>query len=235
MTKDTFIRARHTVAGALFPMLALAAAVVVGACSDTTGSSGAPASVQVVSGDSQSAVVETPLALPLVVVVHDSNDKPVIGAQVKFLTSDSGTFSAATATTDTLGQASTTFTPGKRAVSVVVSASVTGIPSATFAVTATPAPPSDVAKVSGDGQAGPDGATLAAPFVIQVLDEFGNPVAGVAVTWTASAGTFAQSDGVTDVNGQARAVLQLANASGSETVTAHIAGASDVTFTATAQ
>src|SRR5689334_17150048 len=104
MTKDTFIRARHTVAGALFPMLALAAAVVVGACSDTTGSSGAPASVQVVSGDSQSAVVETPLALPLVVVVHDSNDKPVIGAQVKFLTSDSGTFSAATATTDTLGQ-----------------------------------------------------------------------------------------------------------------------------------
>ena len=219
----------------LIPVTALVVAVVSAACSDSTGSSGVPASVQVVSGDSQKAVVATQLALPLVVVVRDSNDKPVPGVSVKFLTSDSGTFSAATATTDSLGQVSTQFTPGKRATNVVVSASVTGVSSATFSVTATPAPPSDLAKVSGDGQSGSDGTALAAPLIIQVLDEFGNPVAGVAVTWTTTAGTFSQADAVTDINGEAKAVLTLGSSSGSETVTAHITGASDVTFTATAQ
>jgi hypothetical protein len=230
-----FFRVRHTVACTLAPALTFATAMIAGACSDSTGSSGVAASVQVVSGDSQSAVVATPLGQPLIVVVRDSNDKPVVGVQVRFLTSDSGSFSAATVTTDTTGEATTTFTPGKKASTVVVSATVPNILSATFTVTATPAAPSDLAKIAGDNQTAADGTAIAAPIVVQVLDSFGNPVAGVAVTWTTSAGTFVQADAVTDSNGEAKAVLTVAGSSGAETVTAHISGASDVTFTETAQ
>ena len=230
-----FFRVQHTRACSLAPMTALVVATALGACSDSTGTTGAPAFVQVVRGDSQSAIVKTALALPLVVVVRDSSDAVLPGVQVKFLTSDSGTFSSATVTTDSLGQAKTTFTPGKKAVPIVVSATVAAIPSATFTVTATPAAPADLAKVSGDGQAAPDGTALAAPFVVQVLDEFGNPVAGVAIAWTSTAGTFSEADGVTDANGEAKAMLTVGSSSGSETVTAHVSGASDVTFTATAQ
>lgn len=217
------------------PALALVAAAIFGACSDSTGSSGVPATIQIVSGDSQSAVVATALAQPLVVAVRDSNDKPVGGVQVAFLTSDSGAFSAKTATTDSLGQASTTFTPGKRAGSVVVSASVPGVLSAAFAITATPAAPTNFSRVSGDAQSASAGSTLTAPFVVQTLDQYGNPVVGVAVTWTTTDGSFIEADAVTDINGQAKAVLTLGGSPGTETVTAHVAGDTDVTFTATAK
>ena len=235
MSLNKVLGVRHSRSCGLVPLAVLVAAAAAGACSDSTGSSGVPATVQVVSGDSQSAVVATQLAQPLVIVVHDSNDKPVTGVSVKFLTSDSGSFSAATATTDTLGQATTLFTPGKKAGSVVVSASVAGITSATFQVNATPAAPSDLSKASGDAQTGADGTALAAPLVVQITDEFGNPVAGVAITWTVTGGTLSSADAVTDANGEAHAVLTLGASSGSETVTAHIAGATDVTFTETAQ
>ncbi|HEY2825636.1 MAG TPA: Ig-like domain-containing protein [Gemmatimonadales bacterium] len=236
MTMQSFFRVRHSRVCSLAPAAALIVAAVAGACSDSTGSSGVPATVQIVSGDSQSVIVGSALAQPLVVIVRDSNDKVVAGVAVTFLSSDSGTFTATAVTTDSVGQATTTFTAGKRAVPIVVSASVTGIASATFEITATPASPADVAKVSGDGQSGPDGASLSAPFIVQVLDGFGNPIVGVSVTWSSSGGTFVSTDAVTDANGEAKAVLTLGSSSGQETVTAHVAGVTtDATFTATAQ
>ena len=48
--------------------------------------------------------------------------------------------------------------------------------------------PPQIVIVSGNNQTGNPGAPLSQPFVVQVLDEFGNPAAGVAVTFTAPPG-----------------------------------------------
>ncbi|HEY2825635.1 MAG TPA: Ig-like domain-containing protein [Gemmatimonadales bacterium] len=188
------------------------------------------------SGDSQRVTVGTPFALPLIAAAYDANSKPVPGVAITFLASDAGTFSSSTATTDAAGRVQVTYTPGKVAGPVIVSASAPSLLSAAFDLTAAPAPPSDAAKSSGDQQAAAAGTVLATPFMVHVLDQYGNAVSGAAVTWTASAGaSFTKTDQVTDNNGDAKAFLKLGNTPGVETVTAHVAGVTDVVFTATAQ
>ena len=95
-------------------------------------------------------------------------------------------------------------------------------------------PPAAVLSLAGDTQADSVGAPLDAPFVVRVVDAAGASVPGVFVEWTASAGTLSQTVDTTDANGQATTVLTLPPTSGTVTVTAHVDGLTDVTFTATA-
>src|SRR5262245_34557201 len=48
-----------------------------------------------------------------------------------------------------------------------------------------PSAPTTIEMVAGSGQSGVVGQQLAQPLVVRVLDQSGNPVAGVVVTWTA--------------------------------------------------
>ncbi len=98
----------------------------------------------------------------------------------------------------------------------------------------TPAPATRIIAVSGSGQAGSPGATLAHSLVVSVQDAFGNGVAGVVVNWSASSGGFVTPTSVTtNVGGQLSATWIVGSASGTQTATATIPGGAHVTFTVT--
>ena len=93
-----------------------------------------------------------------------------------------------------------------------------------------------LAKVSGDNQQGLASAQLARPFVVSVLDEDGEAIAGVVVTFsvTAGGGTLSTATTATDANGRARSTLTLGSDLGTNTVEATVEGLEPVTFTAAA-
>ncbi|MCL5262829.1 MAG: Ig-like domain repeat protein, partial [Acidobacteria bacterium] len=94
---------------------------------------GAAATLAATSGVGQSAVIGTAFANPIVVTVLDSSDIPVPNATVTF----SGTglsFSPATVSTNSSGEASTTATPTQGGA-LTGTAAVTGATSATFGET----------------------------------------------------------------------------------------------------
>jgi len=102
----------------------------------------------------------------------------------------------------------------------------------TMLVVTTAATPASLAYVSGNNQSGPAGAALPNPLVVKVTDSSGNPIAGVTVSFTVTAGggTIAPASAITGVNGQASAGWVL-GASGN-TASASVSGVSPVTFSA---
>ena len=84
--------------------------------------------------------------------------------------------------------------------------------------------PSEVVIISGDNQQGAPGATLAHPLVVEVRDQFGNPLPGAAVTFTVIAGDgklserFAIEEATTDASGRAERTLALGPDPGTNTV-----------------
>ena len=192
-----------------------------------------------VSGDGQEGTVGDALPEPFIVSVSDEDGKAIAGAVVTFsVTTGGGTLSATTAITDANGRARSTLTLGSDAGINTVSATIEGLESETFTATAIEQTPHSLAKVSGDGQEGTAGLALAAPFVVSVLDEDDEAVAGVVVTFavTAGEGILSATTATTDVNGQATTTLTLILGSDTETntVSATIEGLEPVTFTATA-
>jgi hypothetical protein len=111
------------------------------------------------------------------------------------------------------------------------------IPDTTSAFTITTAAAGVLTQVSGSGQTGVANTPLAAPFVVMVTDDFGNPVSGVTVTWVVAVGGGSMSapTSVTDASGQASSTFTLPTGSGGlSTVEASVAGlaGSPVNFSA---
>ncbi|MES2124412.1 MAG: Ig-like domain-containing protein [Gemmatimonadota bacterium] len=94
----------------------------------------------------------------------------------------------------------------------------------------------NVTIASGSSQSGIVGAALAAPLVVKVTDEDGDPVSGATVSFTTSSnGTLGSSTATTDAQGMAQTTFVLGPAAGSQTVTASVNGVSTpVTFSFTA-
>jgi outer membrane autotransporter protein len=90
-------------------------------------------------------------------------------------------------------------------------------------------PPSALRIISGNGQQGLLGQPLAQPLVVEVVDETGTPVAGVAVEWTVTRGQ-ASITTATDVDGRARAFVTPRSV-GPIDVRASAANLDPVTFT----
>lgn len=123
--------------------------------------------------------------------------------------------------------------PGTNAIRVTVTGTSLF---ANFTATANAGQPALMAVVSGDGQSGLPGATLA-PFTVRVTDEIGNPLPGVTVLWTDSnaGGTFGNAETTTDINGRATAAYRLPSLPGPVPIRADVPGTSvSTTFTATA-
>ncbi|MEA2722932.1 MAG: hypothetical protein QOH59_703 [Gemmatimonadales bacterium] len=105
-------------------------------------------------------------------------------------------------------------------------------------VTVTPLP-TQLQKISGDGQTGPAGATLPAPLVVQVNDAGGTPVQGRTVTFTVTDGDGSTGTGtaVTGSNGQASTTFTTGSVAGAaQRVSVTVAGtALSAAFTAVAE
>ena len=94
--------------------------------------------LEIVSGNNQSATEEEALANPLIVQVNDQNGDPFQGATVTFSVSpNDATLGTTTATTDSDGRAQTTLTLGETVGNYTVTASVTDLTDVEFTATAT--------------------------------------------------------------------------------------------------
>ncbi len=194
-----------------------------------------PHALRIVSGAGQEGQPGALLAGSLVVEVRDENGDLLEGTPVTFtVTSGGGTLTAATVTTDSTGKAAATLTLGNRPGPNTVEATVAGLEPVTFTATGL-AMPRTLTTFSGQELEGPAGSALSEPFVVEVRDQVGGPLAGAQVTFTVTSGggTLTAAAVMTDSMGRAAATLTLGSQPGPNIVEVRVAELEPVTFTAT--
>jgi hypothetical protein len=158
---------------------------------------GPPASLTIVSGDQQQAIVGTELANPLVVKVLDANGNPVQGQTINFrVTAGGGSVFAGASSTNADGIAQERWTLGTVAgadqtveARAVDNSTGQALVFATFHATGVPDAASAL-KVAGQPAAtAQSGVPLSPQPTVQVTDKYGNGVhrSGVQVTATIAA------------------------------------------------
>ena len=196
-----------------------------------------PRALRRVSGDRQEGLPGALLADSLVVEVRDQYGDLLEGAQVTFTaTTGGGTLTSATVMTDSMGRAATLLTLGSRQGRNTVVATVADVWRVTFRATGLPIP-GTLTRFPGEELEGPAGSALAEPFIVEVRDQVGSPLAGAVVTFsvTAGGGTLSVATDTTDAEGLAATLLTLGEELGANSVVATVAGLEPVTFTATAE
>ena len=187
-----------------------------------------------ISNDNQSGFAGEALANPFIVEIRDQFDDPLEGVTVAFAVSaGDGALSPATATTDANGQAESTLTLGNDPGGNTVMVSVEGIAEiVTFNAEASipQSEPTTLLIVSGENQTGLTGEMLMTPVVVEVRDQYGDPMEGVTVTFTVTAGdgTLSTITATTDANGQAEITLTLGGDPGTNTVDFNVEGIAEI-------
>jgi hypothetical protein len=157
-------------------------------------------------GGGQSAPVTTTLPQQLQIQALNSLRAPVPGVAVSFSDGGAGgTFGNPTATTNSSGTASTSYTMPKKAGNVSITASASTYVSTALTVTAVAGPPASIGLLSGGGQSGTVATQLAAPAVVRLEDVYGNLVSGIPVQFTdnGAGGSFSANPVLTGVSGTA--------------------------------
>ena len=194
-----------------------------------------PDSLEIVSGDNQRIAVNQRSA-PMIVHVTDEDGDDLEGIVVSFsMRGGSGTLTPRSAETDRLGEAEAELLP-RAAGTYFITARVVGVTSVTFTINVGNLA-DDIEIVSGNNQSGDPGTELDDPFVVEVLDDDGDTVSGVTVTFsvTDGGGSLSATSDTTDSRGRAETYLTLGDEPGRNTVRASVSGVSTrVTFTATA-
>lgn len=178
------------------------------------------------SGDAQTGTVDQELADPLRVLVT-LNGAPEPGRTINWTALD-GDVAPATSVTAADGIASTSWTLGTAAGAQGARATLSGASGSpvTFSATGTAGAAAALVKVSGDDQGGRISTAAGAPIVVQVNDQFGNPVGGTTVTFAVTNGS-ADLAGLTDdtgADGRAQQTFAFGATPGSITITATSAG-----------
>jgi hypothetical protein len=224
--------------------------LMVVACSDTPvdptllTSGTVPGTLVVNDGDGQSAVVGTAVATAPSVIARDTSNAPVQGIPVTFaVQSGGGNITGASQTTDASGVArvgSWTLgtTAGTNTLTATVALSGVTLAAVTFTATGLADAASQVAVNGGNNQSAWAGTAVGTAPSVVVQDQFGNPVAGVAVTFavTGGGGSLTGANQTTGTNGVASVgSWTLGTTAGTNTLTATSAGlsGSPATFTAT--
>jgi hypothetical protein len=145
-------------------------------------------------GNGQKATVATTLPIPMQVQIIDHyTGAPTSGVSVTFSDGGKGgTFSNPTSMTDNTGTVSTEYTLPSKAGSSTITASATGFQPATLAEVGVAGPATKLVNDGGGAQTAPVLTTLPTSLGILAEDQFNNPVAGVAVTFSdgGAGGTF---------------------------------------------
>ncbi|MEZ4363474.1 MAG: Ig-like domain-containing protein [Kofleriaceae bacterium] len=190
---------------------------------------GAPASLSIVSGDPQSAVVDAAFA-PLVVAVHDAHGNVVPGATVTFTAPGAGATASVdgSADTDGLGVATAAATAGTVAGSYTVVASLGALAPVSFTLQNLPGAPASLALVGGGDQSAVVTTPFGSPIAVRVLDAHGNPVPGATVTFTppgaGASATLSASVVTSDASGVAQISATANTVAGAYAVGVAVAG-----------
>ena len=184
---------------------------------------GPPSVLTSLSPDTQSAPAGGTLSDSLRVRVLDRYGNGVPRATVHFTPRpNAGHVSPDSVASDSLGRAATRFILGLRvAVTDSVAVSVAGITPRWFLVSALL--PSDArVTLEGDGQVGTVAEQLANPLSVLVTTAAGEPVAGVPVSWAATAGQLVDPGAVSGADGKATAGFILGTTATTHVVTARV-------------
>lgn len=209
-----------------------------------------PASLQVFSGNNQSANAGAMLAQPLVVQVSDSSGSKLQGVTVTWSvtqpSASAATVNPTSSTTDANGKASTNVTLAASATGNVQVTATVGSLTQSFSITATAVTPplSSLTIVSGNNQSAPQGMAFSTPLAVMATLASGSAASGVPVQFaiTGGSGTLAASGGAatqsvvvpTGSNGQASVTATAGSSSGTLTVVASVSGFSQTqTFSLT--
>jgi hypothetical protein len=217
--------------------IATTALVVAAGCSDSNSTSPTSVATSITANSTtngQTGAVGTPLALPLSVLVDDQSGAPLSNASVTWtVVSGGGSVASSTSTTDASGTATILWTLGPTVGVDSVKGTIGNGTSVTFTATATVGPVSALRITSGGSQSVAAGATTA-PLVVQVIDQFANPIANATVTWAVQGGgSLSASSSTTDATGTAQVTLTTDPAPTSYTVTAATGNITPVTFSIT--
>jgi hypothetical protein len=180
-------------------------------------------------GNNQTGVEGTTLPTPLTVLAK-SNGTVVAGLSVTFKDNKAGgTFTPATAVTNSSGIATTSYTLPPTAKTVTITAGAVGYTSATF--TETSIASGKIITVSGgNNQTGAAGSTLPTPLSISALNN-GVPVAGLSVSFVdGKKGSFSPNPAITNSSGIASTSFTLPTTAGAVTVTAGSVGYTSASF-----
>jgi uncharacterized protein with beta-barrel porin domain len=200
--------------------------------------------LSIISGNNQQGNAGQLGDEPLVVELRDGTaaNEPIANATIAWnVASGDATLNGTPSTTGLDGRTSVQFQYGAPGASDIVATHATGA-TATFTVTALEA---TLALTSGDGQSGLTGTKADLPLVVTLRDGFGQPMALVQITWTATGSGYldpavhAQTvNTLTDNSGQAQVPLYFDVPAGPITITATPepmtgGGPAPVVFTAT--
>jgi adhesin/invasin len=216
--------------------ITLGLAVAIAACSkDVTAPLVGNGITADAASNNQTTSAGHALTLPVAVHVTDQNGNPIANVTVTWTVVDgAGTTATQSSATDASGAASTTWTLDTLARVDSLQASIFAGTSVFITATGMPNAPVAEMKMSGDAQTDASGS-MSAPFVIKVVDQFGNPVAGVAIAWAETgSGTLSAVSTITDANGMSSVTLQL-GATGAYMVTATAGALAVATFSVVAQ
>jgi len=174
--------------------------------------------------------------------VLDGAAKPVSGVTVTFSpVSGGGSVTGGRVTTDAAGGAEVgSWTMGTGAGLNQLRAEVAGVSPVVFEATAVAGPAASVASTAGNGQSAAENTEVAVAPTVRVEDAYGNPVAGLSVTFAVASGggTIGTVSPSTDANGSASVESWTLGASpGANLLTATVAGSgitgNPVSFSAT--
>ncbi|HEX5724471.1 MAG TPA: Ig-like domain-containing protein, partial [Longimicrobiaceae bacterium] len=204
------------------------------------------AGLEPVGGALRAGAPGLPLADSLAVRLRAGDGTPLAGVVVIWVAAEGGgAVSPLTSTTGPDGVARTAWTLGPGAGAQRAEAFAAGEQAGFVANGAAPArdespappgPPAAFRRVSGAGQSGTAGETLADSLVAQVVDAAGVPVPGVAVSWgsLAAGAVVSPAAGTTDAQGITRASVQLGPGAGTQRARVTAPGLTPVAFDATA-
>ena len=168
--------------------------------------SGVPTSLTISAGNNQTTTVANDFATLLQVRATDSSGNPVPNASVTFTINAngaSGSFaSSGTVTTNASGYATAPkITANTVAGNFTVTVSATGVSNVVFNLTNTAGAASAIVLTSGNNQNATVNTSFAQALQAKVTDTYGNPIAGIPVTFgvpsTGATGSFAASNIVT--------------------------------------
>jgi len=206
---------------------------------DVVGTPAAAFALNTVSGNNQTSTVSTPLPQPLIVEVRDQFNNLKPGVPVTFTVTSGGGLGAmvnptGAQNTDANGQVQVTATLGSGPVNYTFTASSPNLVSQIFTATGVFVAGS-ITQISGNGQIVNPDLDLITPLTVRVTtgpNGTGTPIPGAPVTWSVTTGGGKVNGSTTPVvtftnsNGDASVIGTVGSATGANTFTASVQGAS---------
>jgi hypothetical protein len=196
----------------------------------TTAIATAGQTVRIISsgGAKQTAAPGSTLPVPIAVKAQDAYNNGVPGVTINFNANNRGIVTPISAVTDATGIARTSLQLPTTVVTVTVTATSVGLTSKpSFLEYSVAGPPANIVVSGGNNQSGSAGTQLSQALAVTVSDQYGNPISGIAVTFSdgGAGGSFASSNPEqTDSSGTASQLYTLPTNPGAVTINATVSG-----------